>query len=65
MSEFLDVMEKVDQELMQLIDASKSFKQYRDITATTSSASGLEIKGNLGLVINPKHPLGVSINLKG
>lgn len=60
-----NIRDMVSQELVDLIDASDKFKSYRETTYTTNTVSDVQIKGPLGLEINPRQPLGISIYQRG
>ena len=56
-----NIRDMVSPELVDLIEASDKFKSYRETTYTTNTISDVQIKGPLGLEINPRHPLGIAI----
>lgn len=60
-----DIMDKVDTDLMKLIEANNDFTEYKKLQSTTVSERDVSLKGSLGLMINPKHILGLSIYSRG
>lgn len=60
-----DILDKVDPELLKLIDASENYASYQKLTPPSSTAEDIVARGNLGLEINPKRPLGISIYHRG
>lgn len=55
-----EILEKVDPDLLKLMNASQDFSEYRKITSTSVSNDVL-LSGSIGIQINPHKTLGVSI----
>lgn len=62
MTTIKDIMDKVDVDLLNLINANDCYMEYRKIAPITTSAEGLHLSGSLGIEINPKRPLGLTIS---
>ncbi|MBY5442126.1 hypothetical protein HFO93_01215 [Rhizobium leguminosarum] len=64
MTKIDSIIDKVDADLLRLIDANETFTTYREITSTVSR-DNIALRGSLGIEINPKRTLGVAIYSRG
>lgn len=61
-----DIMDKVDKDLLNLIEAGESFRTYRTLSKSAPTTSNAFVaSGTLGIEIDSRKPIGISISLRG
>ena len=59
-----DIMDKIDTDLMKLIDANNNFSEYRKVSSSIGTGHDVSLRGVVGVQINPKNVIGLSIYSK-